>query len=56
MSVSSATILIVDDIETNRIVLNELCIVLGHRPIVAKNGRIGLDLVRAENPDLVLLD
>ena len=56
MSGSTATILIVDDIEANRLVLHELCLSLGHRPVVAENGRIGLDLIRAEDPDLVLLD
>ena len=56
MSGSAETILIIDDIEANRMVLRDLCLSQGHRAIVAENGRTGLELARAENPDLIFLD
>ncbi|MCP4698823.1 MAG: hybrid sensor histidine kinase/response regulator [Gammaproteobacteria bacterium] len=51
-----ANILIVDDLEINRNVLNDTIITLGHNPSLAENGRAALERIRNECPDLVLLD
>ncbi len=52
----SARILIVDDIEENRNVLNDFVITLGHVPALAENGRSAVDQMKRGLPDLVLLD
>lgn len=49
-------ILIVDDIEANRLVLNDQVVSLGHTPVMAENGVSALGQIGNENPDLVLLD
>ena len=49
-------ILIVDDIEENREILEEEILCLGYEPICADNGQSGLSQVEKENPDLILLD
>ena len=52
----AATILIVDDMETN---LNILCVLvhsLGHLPVLAKSGKEALSALKKHSPDLVLLD
>ncbi len=52
-----ARILIVDDNEINRDVLQGLIEALGHTPIVAEDGQEALRLIKLPpNPDLVLLD
>lgn len=52
----AATILIVDDIETNLNLLYVVVHSLGHLPILAKNGKEALSLLQKHQPDLVLLD
>lgn len=52
----SALVLIVDDDEANRTLLVETVQILGRRSLGAANGRQGLELMRSEAPDLVLLD
>ena len=55
--INKARILIVDDNEINRDVLEGLVEALGHIPIVAENGREALELIKLPpHPDLVLLD
>lgn len=49
-------ILIVDDIEMNRNVLNDIVISLGYFPILAENGLSALGVVRKSPPDLILCD
>jgi putative two-component system response regulator len=49
-------ILIVDDIEPNRLVLNDQVVSLGHIPVMAGNGLSALRQISNEKPDLVLLD
>lgn len=49
-------ILIVDDLEPNRMVLNDQVESLGHMPIMAENGVSALGQINSMNPDLVLLD
>lgn len=49
-------LLVVDDNETNRDLLSRSLERYGHKVCAAENGRRALELVRAENFDLVLLD
>jgi PAS domain S-box-containing protein len=53
---AQATILIVDDIESNRDFLVTLLRHHGHRMVEAADGQEGLAAVRAEHPDLVITD
>ncbi len=52
-----ATVVVVDDDETNRILLQRI---LARRPgldtLYESDGRRGLDLIRERNPDLIVLD
>ncbi|MGI8905256.1 MAG: hybrid sensor histidine kinase/response regulator [Candidatus Sumerlaeaceae bacterium] len=49
-------ILIVDDVEANRMLLADSMFALGHDPQTAENGRVALEQMRSNPPDLVLLD
>lgn len=49
-------ILIVDDVEANRMLLADSMFALGHDPQTAENGRIALEQMRKSPPDMVLLD
>ena len=49
-------VLIVDDQNGIRILLVEVFSVEGYSTFQASNGKIALEIVRQENPDLVLLD
>ena len=51
-----STVLIVDDMEINRSLLQDYVTTLGHTSILAENGREALSKVRQFNPDMVLLD
>ena len=51
-----ATILIVDDLASNRRALAALLGSGGHRLLEAANGQAGLAVVRADRPDLVITD
>ncbi len=51
-----ARILIVDDNEINRSVLNDLITTLGHTPILAENGLLALASMEEQASDIVLLD
>jgi adenylate cyclase len=51
-----AKILVVDDTEMNRDMMCALLEADGHKSSVAVNGRIGLEMIKAEPFDLVLLD
>jgi putative two-component system response regulator len=52
----AAKILIVDDEQTNRIVLDGMMVALGYQTTLAENGLSALAAVESESPDLVLLD
>jgi two-component system, cell cycle response regulator DivK len=52
----SRTILLVDDHEDNRLALMMVLQRVGYRAIGAENGLEALEVVRAERPDLVLMD
>lgn len=51
-----ATVLIVDDIELNRLLLERILTPRGFRTITADGGRIGVDLAQSQQPDLILMD
>ncbi len=56
LQVQPASVLVVDDIEMNRDMLCSLLQADGHKSAVAENGRLGLEKIKAEAFDLVLLD
>lgn len=56
MSVSTSTILIVDDETSNREMLAHLLEPEGYRIVGASSGMEALDMIAAESPQLILLD
>jgi iron donor protein CyaY len=52
----SARLLVADDNKVNRLLLSRSLEVLGHRVASAENGRVALQMLRAEAFDLLLLD
>lgn len=50
------TVLIVDDVENNRILLQEMIESLGHKTKIAHDGPEAIEQIQTEPPDLVLLD
>ena len=50
------TVLIVDDIETNRLILEEIIKDMGCAPILAESGEEALELAKKNLPELVLSD
>lgn len=51
-----AEILIVDDLEINRVVLEEIVENMGHRPVLARSGEEALQLIKKSVPQLILSD
>jgi len=49
-------VLIVDDEETNRNILHDRIISLGHIPLEADNGKSAISIIKQQQPDLILLD
>ncbi|MFW6070242.1 MAG: response regulator [bacterium] len=56
LAANPASILIVDDSEENRLLLSSQLGMEGYQILVAEDGPQGLEVARAEGPDLVLLD
>ncbi len=56
LDTSSATLLIVDDLPLNIRLLTQVLRDVGYRLLFATNGADALDIARAEQPDLILLD
>ena len=56
MTKTPASILVVDDNETNRILLHDLIVSCGYEPVLAQNGLSALAQIHRHPPDLVLLD
>lgn len=52
----SAQLLVVDDNKVNRLLLTRSLELQGHRVATAENGRIALEMLRAQDFDLMLLD
>ncbi len=53
---SQKTILIVEDSELNRRLVEAVLKPHGYRLLVAEDGETGVELARAEQPDLILMD
>lgn len=51
-----AKVLIVDDVETNRLILEEIIEGMGCRPILAESGKEAVEMVQEHLPQLVLTD
>ena len=51
-----ARILLVEDNEMNRDMLSRRLIKRGHEVLIAVDGQQGVDMARAERPDIVLMD
>ncbi len=51
-----ANILIVDDNERNRQLLNKMILAMGHFPVLASDGMVALSQLKARDIDIVLLD
>jgi two-component system sensor histidine kinase EvgS len=49
-------VLIVDDIESNRLLLNEILTLYGLRVIEAVNGKEAINMAKSKNPDVILMD
>ena len=52
----TAEILIVDDWETNRQVLEQIILGIGARPVLAESGEAALRKIRESRPQLILTD
>ena len=51
-----ATVLIVDDIALNRLLLERILAPRGFRTLCADGGRSGVDMAKSHQPDLILMD
>lgn len=49
-------ILIIDDVEANRLILQNIIEDMGYQPILAEDGIQGLEMMESELPDILLLD
>ncbi len=56
MAEDSSRVLIADDNKVNRLLLSRSVELLGHRVMLAQNGRIALEKLQSEPFDLLLLD
>lgn len=56
INVSTATVMIVDDVEVNRFVLGGIIEDMGHTPVLAENGKDALRMIKSSRPNLILLD
>ncbi len=56
MADRGSRLLVADDNKVNRLLLSRSLEVLGHRVASAENGRVALEMLRAEHFDLLLLD
>ncbi|WP_299077704.1 adenylate/guanylate cyclase domain-containing protein [uncultured Ruegeria sp.] len=52
----SGTLLIVDDNKVNRLLLSRSVEMLGHKALLAENGRVAVNLLAKQDVDLLLLD
>ena len=56
MAEAGARLLVADDNKVNRLLLARSLELQGHRVALAENGRVALEMLRAEDFDLLLLD
>ncbi len=49
-------VLIVDDVETNRLILEDIIENMGCEPVLADSGKMALELVSKAQPQLILTD
>ena len=56
MPESAARLLVVDDNKVNRLLLSRSVEMQGYHASMAQNGRVALEMLRAEPFDLILLD
>ncbi len=56
MKTSEYTILIVDDVQNNVVIIQKILLSAGYNIVIAENGRDALELVREKKIDLILLD
>ena len=49
-------VLVVDDIESNRLLLNEILCIYGLNVLEAKNGKEAINIARNQDPDIILMD
>lgn len=49
-------VLVVDDVETNRLILEDIIQNMGCKPILADSGKMALELIQESQPQLVLTD
>lgn len=55
-NIAKEKILIVDDVETNREILGEIIKSMGYTPILAESGEMALDMMKENEPQLILTD
>ena len=55
-NLASGVVLIVDDVETNRVILGEILGDMGCKTVLAQNGVDALEQIAREPPHLVLTD
>jgi signal transduction histidine kinase/CheY-like chemotaxis protein len=49
-------VLVVDDIQSNRLLLNEILSIYGLAVLEATNGMEAINIIKSQNPDIVLMD
>jgi signal transduction histidine kinase/DNA-binding NarL/FixJ family response regulator len=49
-------VLVVDDIQSNRLLLNEILSIYGLSVLEATNGKEAINTIKSQNPDIVLMD
>lgn len=55
-STSRGTVLVVDDVEINREILEQIILDMGCKPVLAECGEVALELMKNQQPQLILLD
>ena len=56
ISFHNQKILVVDDIQSNRLLLNEILSIYGLHVLEAANGKEAINIARSNNPDIILMD
>ncbi|MBR2154536.1 MAG: response regulator [Bacteroidaceae bacterium] len=56
IDVAKLKVLVVDDVPLNVLLVKKMLSQFGFQILTAENGKVALDLIAKENPDLMLLD